>query len=172
MLLTFGFVALTLVGADSPRTAVLVPGALLGSGMGLSMLSLLLAVQHGVPRSHLGLATSLSQFSRSIGAAVGIAAMGTLMTRQLVGVSLPGGAGAVAATGAILTGAVRLQFAAALHNVFVAGAVIAMASLLATLFLPPVDFSRGVDAAAGEQMLEAEMTTLDPKDEPVSIPAG
>ena len=172
LLLTIGFVALTLVGADSPRTAVLVPGALLGSGMGLSMLSLLLAVQHGVPRSHLGLATSLSQFSRSIGAAVGIAAMGTLMTRQLVGVSLPGGAGAVAATGAILTGAVRLQFAAALHNVFVAGAVIAMASLIATLFLPPVDFSRGVDAAAGEQMLEAEMTTLGPEDEPVSIPAG
>jgi TRAP-type mannitol/chloroaromatic compound transport system permease large subunit len=94
------------------------------------------------------------------------------MTRQLVGVSLPGGAGAVAATGAILTGAVRLQFAAALHNVFVAGAVIAMASLIATLFLPPVDFSRGVDAAAGEQMLEAEMTTLGPEDEPVSIPAG
>jgi hypothetical protein len=72
----------------------------------------------------------------------------------------------------MLTGAVRLQFAAALHNVFVAGAMIAGASFIATLFLPPVDFSRGVDAAAGERMPEAEMATLKGEDEPVSMPAG
>ncbi|MBF8300923.1 MAG: bmr3 [Acidobacteria bacterium] len=172
VLMTLGFVGLTLVGADSPRGAVLVAGMLIGSGMGLSMLSLLLAVQHGVDRAHLGIATSLNQFSRSIGAAVGIAAMGALMTRQLTGVSLPGGAEAFAATGAMLTGAARLQFAAALHQVFVAGAVIAGASVVATLFLPPVDFSRGVAAAAGEQMLEAEMTTLEPEDEPVAVQEG
>jgi EmrB/QacA subfamily drug resistance transporter len=172
LLMTLGFVGLTLVGADSPRNAVVVSGLLIGSGMGLSMLSLLLAVQHGVHRLHLGLATSLNQFSRSIGAAVGIAAMGALMTRQLAGVSVPGGAEALAATGAVLTGAARLQFAGALHAVFVAGAIAAAASFVATLFLPPVDFSRGVGAAAGEQMLEAEMTTFEPEDEPVSIPAG
>ena len=171
-LMTVGFVGLALVGADSPRSAVGVAGLILGSGMGLSMLSLLLAVQHGVPRSHLGLATSLSQFSRSIGAAIGIAAMGALMARQLTGVALPGGTDAVATGGAMLTGIVRLQFAAALHNVFLAGAVAAGASLVATFFLPPVDLSQGVDVATGEQMLEAEMTTLEPEDEPVSISAG
>ena len=171
-LMTVGFVGLALVGADSPRSAVGVAGLILGSGMGLSMLSLLLAVQHGVPRSHLGLATSLSQFSRSIGAAIGIAAMGALMARQLTGVALPGGTDAVATGGAMLTGTVRLQFAAALHNVFLAGAVAAGASLVATFFLPPVDLSQGVDVATGEQMLEAEMTTLEPEDEPVSISAG
>ena len=171
LLLTAGFIGLALVGADSPRSTVQVSGLLIGSGMGLSMLSLLLAVQHGVPRSHLGLATSLNQFSRSIGAAVGIAAMGALMTRQLTGVSLPGGADALAATGAMLTGAARLQFAAALHSVFVAGAMVAAASFVATLFLPAVDLSRGVDAATGERMPEAEMTTLKPEDEPVSVSA-
>ena len=171
-LMTAGFVGLVFVGADSPRSAVGVSGLVLGSGMGLSMLSLLLAVQHGVPRPHLGLATSLSQFSRSIGAAVGIAAMGALMARRLAGVSLPGGAEALAASGAMLTGAVRLQFAGALHNVFVAGAVAAAASLVATFFLPPVDLSQGVEAAAGERMLEAEMTTLKAEDEPVSVSAG
>lgn len=170
LLMTVGFMGLTLVGADSPRSSVLIAGMLIGSGMGLSMLSLLLAVQHGVARSHLGIATSLNQFSRSIGAAVGIAAMGALMTRQLTGLSLPGGAEALAATGVMLTGAARLQFAAALHQVFVAGAVIAGASFVATLFLPPVDFSRGVPAAAGEQLLAAEMTNLEPEDEPVTLP--
>jgi EmrB/QacA subfamily drug resistance transporter len=172
VLLTAGFIGLTFVGADSARSTVLMCGMLIGAGMGLSMLSLLLAVQHGVDRAHLGVATSLNQFSRSVGAAVGIAAMGALMTRQLAGVALPGGADAVAASGVMLTGAARLQFAAALHYVFVAGAVIAGTSCIATLFLPPVDFSRGVTAAAGEQMLAAEMTNLEPEDEPVAVREG
>ena len=176
VLMTVGYIGLVMVGADSPRSAVGLSGLILGAGMGLSMLSLLLAVQHGVPRSHLGLATSLSQFSRSIGAAVGIAAMGALMARQLAGLSLPGGAQALATSGAMLTGAVRLQFAAAgggaLHNVFIAGAVAAAASLVATSFLPPVDLSAGVGASTGERMLEAEMATLEPDDEPVSVSTG
>jgi hypothetical protein len=41
---------------------------------------------------------------------------------------------------------------------------------VATLFLPPVDFSSGVPAAAGEQMLAAEMANLEPEDEPVAVP--
>jgi len=168
-LMTLGFIGLSLVGADSSRSAVLQSGLLIGSGMGLSMLSLLLAVQHGVARAHLGLATSLNQFSRSIGAAVGIAAMGALMTRQLTGVSIPGGVEGLAATGAMLTGPLRLQFATALHHVFLAGTVLAAASLFATLFLPPVDFSSGVSAGAGEQMLTAEMANLEPEDEPVAV---
>ncbi|MBI2189223.1 MAG: MFS transporter [Acidobacteria bacterium] len=170
LLMTAGFVGLAAVDADSPRTAVLTAGLFIGAGMGLSMLSLLLAVQHGVARSHLGLATSLNQFSRSVGAAVGVAVMGALMTRQLAGVSIPGGVEALAATGAMLTGAARLQFAGALHHVFIAGTVLAGASLVATLFLPPVDFSTGVPKAAGEQMLAAEMTNLEPEDEPVGVP--
>jgi predicted MFS family arabinose efflux permease len=169
-LMTAGFVLLSLVGADSARSAVLQAGLLIGSGMGLSMLSLLLAVQHGVARAHLGLATSLNQFSRSVGAAVGIAAMGAVMTRQLTGVSVPGGVEGLAATGAMLSGPVRLQFATALHHVFLAGMVLAAASLLATLFLPAVDFSAGVSAGAGEQMLAAEMANLEPEDEPVAVP--
>jgi EmrB/QacA subfamily drug resistance transporter len=148
LLMTMGFVGLTAVGADSPRSAVLLSGLLIGSGMGLSMLSLLLAVQHGVDRANLGIATSLNQFSRSVGAAVGVSAMGALMARQLPGVAT-GGAEALAATGAMLTGAARLQFASALHSVFLAGAVLAGASVAASLLLPPVDFSRGIGSPPG-----------------------
>jgi EmrB/QacA subfamily drug resistance transporter len=169
LLITIGFILLTLVTADSSRAAVFGSGLPIGAGMGMSMLSLLLAVQHGVARSHLGLATSLQQFSRSVGAAVGVAGMGALLTRGLSGVTVPGGAEALAAGGTMLTGAVRLQFAAALHQVFVAGAILAGTALLATFFLPPVDFTRGVPAAAGEQMLSAEMTNLEPQDEPVGV---
>jgi EmrB/QacA subfamily drug resistance transporter len=169
LLMTVGYLGLAYVEADSTRGSVLTAGLFIGSGMGLSMLSMLLAVQHGVARAHLGLATSLNSFGRSVGAAVGIAVMGALLTRQLAGVAIPGGVESLAASGAMLTGPARLQFATALHQVFVAGTVLAGASVLATLFLPPVDFSAGVPADSGEQLLAAEMTTLEPDDEPVAV---
>jgi EmrB/QacA subfamily drug resistance transporter len=144
-----GFVGLVSVGVDSARTVVLASGLFIGAGMGMSMLSMLLAVQHGVVRSHLGLATSLQQFSRSVGAAVGVAGMGAVLTRGIAGIVLPGGAEAMTVSGTLLTGTARLQFASALHQVFLAGGVIAFAGLIATFFLPPVDFSHRLVAGAG-----------------------
>ena len=170
VLMTAGFIGLSLLDSQSSRTLLLVSCTILGAGMGTQMLSLLLAVQHAVDRSQLGLATSLNQFSRSVGAALGVAAMGAILARGLAGISLPGGAESALASGALaITGPVRDQFAAALHRVFVAGTVVSGAGLVATLFLPPVHFSQGVPAAAGEQMIEAEMTNLNPEDEPVAI---
>jgi MFS family permease len=169
VLLTFGFAGLALLTPESSRMQLLFSCLLMGLGMGSSMLSLLLAVQHGVERSRLGLATSLNQFSRSIGASVGVAAMGALMARALAGVSLPGGGAGFSAPAVALTGTLRLQFASALHEVFLAGAGIAALALIVTFFLPPVNFARGVPAAAGEQMLAAEMTNLEPEDEPVGV---
>jgi len=171
VLMTLGFIGLSVIGKDTPRTLLLASCTVLGAGMGTQMLSLLLAVQHGVDRSRLGLATSLNQFSRSIGAAVGVAAMGAIMSRSLAGVPLPGGAEGLSASGAmILSDAVRDQFAAALHRVFLAGTLVSAAGFVATLFLPPVHFTKGVPAAAGEQLIEAEMTSLRPEDEPVAVP--
>jgi EmrB/QacA subfamily drug resistance transporter len=171
VLMTLGFIGLSLLDAESPRALLLVSGTVLGAGMGTQMLSLLLAVQHGVDRSRLGLATSLNQFSRSVGAAVGVAAMGAILARGLAGVPLPGGPEGFAASGAMaLTPAVRDQFAAALHRVFLAGAMVSGTGLFATLFLPAVSFAKGVPNAAGERMIAAEMANLDPKDEPLSVP--
>ena len=47
------------------------------------MLTLLIAVQQAVPRQVLGTATSLNQFSRSIGGAVGVAVMGAFLSAGL-----------------------------------------------------------------------------------------
>jgi hypothetical protein len=143
--------------------------AIVGAGMGMQMLALLLAVQHGVERSRLGIATSLNQFSRSIGAAVGVAVMGLLMTRALHGVPMPRGGEGLSSSVLTLTNDVRSLFAGALHQVFLCGAVVSAAGLLATLFLPAVDFTRGVRAGAGEEMLAAEMANLEAEDEPVTF---
>jgi predicted MFS family arabinose efflux permease len=170
ILMTAGFLGLSTLDSHSPRMTLLVSCTILGAGMGAQMLSLLLAVQHAVDRSQLGLATSLNQFSRSVGAALGVSAMGAILARGLTGLALPGGAESALASGAIaLSGPMRDQFAAALHRVFIAGAVVSGAGLLATMFLPPVSFTHGVPTGAGEQMLEAEMTNLQPEDEPIAI---
>jgi EmrB/QacA subfamily drug resistance transporter len=171
VLLTIGFVGFSMLTADSGRLLLLASCLLVGAGMGCSMLSLLLAVQHGVDRVHLGVATSLNQFSRSIGAAIGVAAMGAIMTRALAGAQLPGGAGALTAASASLTlnGAARLQVASALHQVFLAGTATAVVALIVTFFLPSVRFERHVPAGTGEQMIAAEMSTLEPDDEPVAV---
>ena len=169
VLMTIGFIGLAMVGQESPEWLLLGSCTIIGAGMGTQMLALLLAVQHGVARSRLGIATSLNQFSRSIGAAIGVAAMGAIMARSLSGVSLPGGAEAFAASAA-LTAPVRAQFAAALHRVFVTGAIVSAAGLVASFFLPAVSFARGVHDSAGEELIQAEMTNLEPADEPVSVP--
>jgi EmrB/QacA subfamily drug resistance transporter len=168
-LMTTGFFGLMLITPSSSRTLLLASCTLIGAGMGTQMLSVLLAVQHGVDRSQLGIATSLNQFSRSIGAAIGVAAMGAVLSRGLAGLSLPGGAEAIAASGIALPGPVREQFASALHRVFTMGTVVSAAGLIGALFLPPVAFGQGPTAAAGEQMLAAEMANLEPDDEPVSV---
>jgi EmrB/QacA subfamily drug resistance transporter len=170
ILMTVGFVGLSLLDAQSARWLLLASCTILGAGMGTQMLSMLLAVQHAVARTQLGLATSLTQFSRSVGAAMGVAAMGAILTRGLTGMALPGGAESLMASGAMaISGPLRDQFAVALHRVFMAGAVISAGGLLATLFLPAVDLSHGIPGSAGEQLLEAEMTTLRPDDEPVAV---
>jgi EmrB/QacA subfamily drug resistance transporter len=163
MLIAAGFGGLAVLDARSPLIALLACCFVIGAGMGFAMLSLLLAIQHGVARAQLGLATSLNQFARSIGAATGIAAMGALMTRRVGAVDIGG------ATASLLPAATRAQFALGLHDVFLAGAVAAFAALAATLMLPHVDFGGGVPAGSGERMLAAEMTNLDAHDEPSSL---
>jgi EmrB/QacA subfamily drug resistance transporter len=167
-LLTAGFVVLGLVDEDTTRVVLFGAVFVQGCGMGLSMLALLLAVQHGVARSLLGTATSLNQFSRSVGAAVGVALMGAILSRGLAG--LPDGAAASLNAGTInLEGAARAQFAHALGRVFASGGVMSGIALLASFVLPPVDFSRGVPAGAGEQLIAAEMASLESESEPDGI---
>lgn len=168
-LIAAGFAVLAAMGASATRGAMLANALVLGSGMGLSMLSLLLAIQHGVERARLGLATSMNQFARSIGAAVGVAVMGAVLARSMAGLHLPGGAHGLAAGSLKLEGAARLQLAGALQQVFALGTGMTLLALGACALLPRVDFSRGVTRAAGEQMIEAEMTTLEPRDAPECV---
>ncbi|HEX8354786.1 MAG TPA: MDR family MFS transporter [Pyrinomonadaceae bacterium] len=82
-LLTLGFAMLSSFQRTTPRVWLYVDLILIGAGLGLTMLTLLIAVQAAVGRAQLGIATSLNQFSRSIGGAVGVAIMGAVLSAGL-----------------------------------------------------------------------------------------
>jgi EmrB/QacA subfamily drug resistance transporter len=83
LILTLGFALLSNFQRTTPRVWLYVDLSLIGAGLGLTMLTLLIAVQQSVARAQLGIATSLNQFSRSIGGAVGVAIMGAVLTAGL-----------------------------------------------------------------------------------------
>jgi EmrB/QacA subfamily drug resistance transporter len=91
--------------------------------LGMCMLSLLLAAQSAVPREQLGITTSLGQFSRSIGGAVGVALMGTVMTASLA---------ALQAQGIPLARAMEMS----LHRAFISGAIVSLVALAAATKMP------------------------------------
>ncbi|MDT7688455.1 MAG: hypothetical protein QOE46_1214 [Acidobacteriota bacterium] len=82
-ILTLGFALLSMFQRATPRVWLYVDLVLIGAGLGLTMLTLVIAVQQSVARAQLGIATSLNQFSRSIGGAVGVAIMGAVLSAGL-----------------------------------------------------------------------------------------
>jgi EmrB/QacA subfamily drug resistance transporter len=54
-----------------------------GIGLGMMMQIFVLSIQNSVARAQMGAATALSQFSRSIGATLGVALMGVIVNQQL-----------------------------------------------------------------------------------------
>lgn len=159
-LLTFGFVLLSNFGRGTARVWLYVDLAMIGAGLGLTMLTLLIAVQQAVPRAQLGVATSLNQFFRSIGGAVGVAVMGTVLSAglaaQLGEMARAGRASltpemaadlaanpnaliepqARAAMPPVMLDALQDALAASIRNVFWVGTVLAALALLVTFGLP------------------------------------
>jgi EmrB/QacA subfamily drug resistance transporter len=104
---------------------------LAGIGMGLNMVPMLIAVQGAVPRTELGIATSLTQFFRAVGGAIGLSVMGAVMAQRLHA---------------------GLSMVEALHGVFTVGLVICLAAVAAAFLVPPgraQELARAEPRAAG-----------------------
>ena len=160
VILTAGFALLSMYGRETPRVWLYLDLIMIGAGLGLTMLTLLIAVQQSVPRTQLGIATSLNQFARSIGGAVGVAVMGAVLSAGLAshlneiaarsGAALtPESAHALAANpNALIEPAARAalppnvltalqdSLASAIHNVFWVGTALAALALLVSFALP------------------------------------
>jgi EmrB/QacA subfamily drug resistance transporter len=80
VMMTFGVYLLTTLDTTSSTGTVALFLTVTGLGLGLIMPTATLAVQSTVDRSLLGVATSATQFIRSIGSTVGTAVVGSLVT--------------------------------------------------------------------------------------------
>ena len=192
LVLTIGFVMLSMFGNESPRYLLYVDLVVIGAGLGLTMLTLLIAVQQAVERSQLGVATSLNQFARAIGGALGVAVLGALLTAGLAYQMR-----AVAANGSgILTEEQAAEFASnpnaliasdqqtsitpeqlqvlrlsmekAIRPLFIVGAVMSLLAFFLSLLLPK-HIKTGAEDIDGERMLMAEQTTINARNQPLSV---
>lgn len=193
-ILAVSFVIFSTFDAATPRLWLVLDLCLMGSGLSLAMLTMLLAIQQSVPRAQLGITTSLNQFSRSIGGAVGVAVMGAILTASFHTASVRI---ALASTPAMQTrsidaevlinpaaqvgidtatlGALRTALVDSIRNVFHAGAVASVLGLITCFWLPNLSASaaaraeRQPDPDCGEQMLMAEITMIDAPHEPNAV---
>jgi MFS family permease len=166
-----GFAALATFTRDTPRPLIVVELIFIGAGLGLTMLTLLIAAQHSVPREQLGIATSLNQFSRSIGGAIGVALLGALLAAGLAAfaqdpnalVSAEARAKLAPSDLAALQGALQ----GTLRTIFWTCAAVVVLAFLAALRLPGGRVGEPeCREDAGERFMVAEMTNIDAAHEP------
>lgn len=82
-LATVGALMVTLFNPGTNMPFIVVAMLLAGAGMGFVSTATLLAVQNAVAWRQRGVATASTQFFRSIGGTVGVAAMGTILNAQM-----------------------------------------------------------------------------------------
>jgi EmrB/QacA subfamily drug resistance transporter len=146
---------------------------LIGLGLGVTMQTYTLIVQNSVSREDMAVATSATQLSRSMGAAIGLAILGTILTQgmatsmakylpaaALQKIQASGGSSTAAAVfdpaqlallpPAIAAG-IRHGLADAMHPVFLALLPIIAAAFVATLFIQELPLRQTAHVAAGRQ---------------------
>jgi MFS family permease len=101
-----------------------------GIGLGLMMQVFVLIVQNSVPIRAMGSATALTQFSRQIGATIGVTLMGVIVNQGLP--KAVGGSGAELVHR--LPPGLRDDLASALQPAFLAAAVLCLVVLVVVIF--------------------------------------
>jgi MFS family permease len=103
----------------------------LGTGLGLVMPNMTIAVQNALPLARRGVGTAMLAFFRSLGGLLGVTASGAILAHQLH----QHGVEAVSALGAQAAQTVEV-YRHAIASVFGAGAVLLLLGLVFLLFLP------------------------------------
>ncbi|GAB2571836.1 MFS transporter [Streptomyces capparidis] len=172
--LTAGFGLLGLLRTDTDYTVVAAWMFLAGIGLGMTMQNLVLSVQNQVAPHELGAASSVVAFFRSLGGAIGVSALGAVLSTKVqdyiaeglreARVEAPAGSG-----GGIpdldklpepLRRVVMDSYGHGMGDVFMYAAPFALLALIAMLFIKEVPL-RGSKRAgeAGEPAAETEPAT-------------
>jgi len=177
-LMAAGYLMITTFDINTTNQTLVEAMILIGLGLGCTMQTYTLVVQNSVSRADLAVATSATQLSRSMGSALGLAIMGTILTQGLAtGMAryLPAGvlqkfqaSGSGASTGSVfdptqlahlpaaIAAGIRHGLSDALHPVFVAGLAMIVLAFIATLIIREVPLRQTAHVAAGRSHADAD----------------
>ena len=123
-----GTALLLLIGPDSPFILLALPSFVMGVGFGLIASPSIVAAQSAVTWRDRGVATGSTMFARSVGSAVGVAIFGAIVNHEVAQRLGRGAPDVSSVTAGVLEPAI--------HQVFVASAVIALALLAVGALMP------------------------------------
>ncbi|MZD04982.1 MFS transporter [Streptomyces sp. SID5785] len=195
VLITAGLGLLGTIRYDTPYWHVAIFMALMGLGVGMTMQNLVLCTQNQVAPQDIGSASSTVTFFRSLGGAMGVSALGSIMSTRIThyvkdGLADLGPQGAALGHGGTGGGAIpdldklpaplrtimESSYGHGIADVFLIAAPIALVALLAMLFIKevPLRTSGGLDQAketeAAAPAAPAGITAT-PAPEPEKVPS-
>ncbi|TMC83556.1 MAG: MFS transporter, partial [Chloroflexi bacterium] len=170
-----GFYLLSTFDVHTTNQQTIEAMVIIGLGLGLTMQTYTLVVQNSADRADMAVATSATQLSRSMGAAIGLAILGTILTQGMTTSiarylsasavqklqSAGGGATAVfdpaqlAHLPPAIAAGIRHGLADALHPVFLALLPIIAVAFIVTLFIREVPLRQTAHVTAGRQVTGA-----------------
>jgi len=149
LILTAGLLLLWRMGVHTTNREAARNMVIAGVGLGLMMQIFVLSVQNSVARRAMGSATALTQFSRSIGATLGVTLMGVIVNQRL-----PASVRAEGVAIHRLPEAGRAALASALHPAFLAAACLsALVFVISLLWVREAPLRQGFeeDAVVGDE---------------------
>ncbi|MFI6265422.1 MDR family MFS transporter [Micromonospora sp. NPDC051006] len=160
ILLVVGF---ALLGTIDHETSLYLVGAamfIVGTGVGMTMQNLVLAVQNTVSLKDIGAASSTVAFFRSLGGTIGVSVLGAVLARRVTdrithdlaasGIPAGGGSGETSslnlnALPEAVQHIVRAAYGDATGHIFLISAAIAVVGVIAGLLLKPVTLRTSLD---------------------------
>ncbi|MEV4377380.1 MDR family MFS transporter [Streptosporangium sp. NPDC049644] len=160
VVLTLGFLGLSLIDHETPLVLISAAMLLVGIGVGMSMQNLVLVIQNVVPLRELGAASGAITFFRSLGGTIGVSVLGAVLASRVAtgiaegftkaGIRPSGSGGGTLNLEALPEAArtvVRAAYGDATGHIFLISAAIAAVGVVAVLFLKPVKLRDTVDLA-------------------------
>ncbi|MEU4419015.1 MDR family MFS transporter [Actinoplanes sp. NPDC024001] len=165
IVLVAGFAALSVLDHDTPLWYIGTAMAVVGTGVGLSMQNLVLAVQNTVSLKDIGAASSTVAFFRSLGGTIGVSVLGAVLARQvsdsitsqLTAMGVPAGSSSGGST-LDLSGmpeaiqhVVRAAYGDATGHIFLISAGVAVIGVIAAIAMKPTKLRSTVDLSVEKE---------------------
>ncbi|MGY1746851.1 MFS transporter [Blastococcus sp. SYSU D00695] len=171
-----GFALLATIDHATPIPLLGVFLFVLGTGIGMTMQNLVLAVQNTVAAQDLGAASSAVAFFRSLGGTIGVSVLGAVLSARvttLITAGLPDGATAAAGSGSVgladladappaVRELITVSYGDATGRIFLVAAIVAVTAVVAILFIREVALKTesGEERMRSEEAVDAEEAAL------------